>query len=164
VSAPHVTLPSAGMEFAAVGELAVGPFAGFCGGGRTRYRRRYYRFRAPVFGGWMDPPDIPRLVQCDSYDPALASASQGHAIGNPGSHAHAGRKFVQKDFRSRLQRTRKPNAAPLRIDHQGVPRFREWGGRLQGSNPKWNLGANSGASPSRIYRFFFFQGHKSIFA
>ncbi len=102
----------------------------------------------------MNSPDIAGLIESDTYQPVVASLSQGHAVGNPGSNPFAGREFVQEDFGSGLQRPREPNPATLRIDHQCVTGLREWGSRIESGDAKRNLSPNSGSTRSGVYRFF----------
>ena len=148
------TLPSTGMKFSAIRELAIRPLialggsclrhAGGSGGG----------FRTPICGCRMNAPDIARLVERDAYHPALAFHPQRHTVRNPGGRTFACREFVQEDLRSRLQRAGKPYPATLGVDHQRVTSLGERIRRVQAGNAKWNLGANSSAAPrfSRLFR------------
>lgn len=148
------TLPSAGMKFAAIGELAIRPLVALGGSCLRRSGDGCSKGRTPICGCRMNAPDIAGLVESDAYHPALASHPQRHTVRNPGGRTFAGREFVQKDFRSRLQRASEPYPATLGVDHQRVSSLGERVRCVQAGNAKWNLGANSSAAPrfSRLFR------------
>jgi hypothetical protein len=142
------------MELSAIGKSAIRPFAAFGRRCLGRCRGDGGRFRTPILGSRMNAPDIAGFVERHADHPALASCPQGDTVRDSGGRAFAGREFVQEDFRSGLQWSRKPYTATLGIYHQGVAGLGKRIGCVQASNAKRNLGADSGATPPRFCRFF----------
>jgi len=141
------TLPSTGMKLSAIRELAIRPFVTLGGSCLCDCGDNGGGFRTPICWCRMNAPDIAGFVKRDAYHPALASHPQRHAVRNPGGRAFGGREFVQEDFRSSLQRARKPHPATLGIDYQRMRSLGERIRRVQAGNAKWNLGANSSTAP-----------------
>jgi hypothetical protein len=150
-------LSLAGVEFSAAGELAEGPFTalGRAGGriGRTSGGGNG-GFRTPVRRSGMDTPDIAGFVERYTYHPPLTSGTERHTVGDASGHTLAAGQFVQGDCESRFQGARNPYTAALRIKHERVSGLGERGCRVQAGDANRNLGADAGAVPSRVNRFF----------
>ncbi len=148
-------LSSSGMEFALAGELRVGPlvFLGRrgCSGGRGGRRDRN-RLNTPIRGRGMDAPDISRLFQCESHQPEFSASSQWHAVHDERCDRLPGRKFVEIHLQPGLQRTRKTDAAALRVDDQSLATFGELGRRIKTGDSQRKLGTNAGASARGLVR------------
>src|SRR5579862_6739111 len=144
------------MKLAASGELSERPFAalrgtGGCASGRGRGD---CTFGTPICRRGMDTPNVARFVESDSDHPPLAAGAERHTVGDECRYALAAGQIVQRDGVSRFQLAREADAAALRIQHQCVPGFRKWDCGIQAGHAKWNLGANTGAAPSRFGYFF----------
>src|SRR5215471_2067274 len=128
------------MEFAATGELVVGPLVlllhrdtGGCGGSHG------FGFFFPIGRDRLDAPDVSALFESQAYDPVFSFAANRNAVSNPRIHFHAGGKLIELDLGSRFERPRKAHAASSRIDHQRATALAE----ANAAEAQGNLGADA---------------------